>query len=367
MKSYIKTLRLREYVAAFPTEALDVGHFGPHSDSNTKELINSRVVELLMDLSPIVRRSVAPFITSIRQRSFETSDGTVRIADRPEKVPRPRPQAYLYGPPGTGKTTFVENLGKSLGLPVCHLSLADNKKSLFGDDVNSFRSSQEKTEEQLFRAIFNCFVNGGVTNPIIFFDEAGDLIQSLDGGKESNNYGRASLLITLKLFLNAESSLLPIMRGEVKLDMSKATIILAGNYEIKDKALKSRITTITFDALTPDQKARIIDESITQIVTFFRAEYGIREASFIGKLLRKYEQFILQKDIETNPGGRISKQVVSSLASYGLTKYLSRKSTKDTLSEESVQKVISRLFDSRMVSINDQSSDDFDDHYMSQC
>jgi hypothetical protein len=85
------------------------------------------------------------------------------------------PAAFLVGDAGTGKTRFAIELGKALGLYVCHTSLAkqseyeSSRRILFG--ASFFGPAWTNTHKIQLGIIAKCALEAGHLNFIIFFDE----------------------------------------------------------------------------------------------------------------------------------------------------------------------------------------------------
>lgn len=146
---------------------------------------------------------------------------------------------YFYGAPGTGKTRAAILIAETLGVEFEIISLSD---------VESLIGSQEK-RGKLLEALTNGN-NKKSKNMIILLDDADKIIGQKD------EYVLVSLLLTL---LEAETKNFksPYLDG-AEIDISNLGIILAGNTQITDPALRSRLNIIEFDNYTLEKKQEIV-------------------------------------------------------------------------------------------------------------
>ncbi len=225
----------------------------------------------------------------------------------------PEPAAlYLEGPAGTGKTTFVRKLGRALGVHVCEINLSTLPLPMGFEGTSEWITTADKASQALGKVV-DCIRRAGHANPIIFFDEAGDVLgydtQKDDQSAEDMNLQR--ILTTMKSFFSnlSEPILSQALHSNVRLD--RVTFILAGNRPIVDPPLKSRLGTVRFDRLSEGQKVKALvdarmrklrDPSLTDL-------YGDEFIANVKEISDRYLPTLLAEDAKRFPGGRILKKV----------------------------------------------------------
>lgn len=149
--------------------------------------------------------------------------------------------AYFWGPPGTGKTRAAGCIADALKLPLETLSLSKiTPEDLIG------------TEEKpglLLDVMTRAGRNGkeSLNNMVLLLDDADRVL---------NEENRASSFILNLLEPETKSFYSPFLQSNV--DISHLCIILAGNSEIRDDALRSRLQIVKFDGYNADYKKAVV-------------------------------------------------------------------------------------------------------------
>ncbi len=166
-----------------------------------------------------------------------------RISHKAEALNTPKSVLYLQGEPGTGKTHVATQLATLMGANLIELKASDDPASIVGteDSPGSFLEAIAK--------------EGITRNAIIFIDEADRVLNKEDA--------------PLQLFLpllepDAKYFYSPYLRSNI--DISHFCFVLAGNHEIKDAALKSRLAVIEFKGMTKEFKESIVMKMVTKML-----------------------------------------------------------------------------------------------------
>ncbi len=317
-------LRRRELVLlSLPYQPKNVAQYDKMGSAQLRLAIDQKAQELISESTKENQEAIKSFIQEVRDSSvFVHTD---------------RAQAYLYGPPGTGKTHFVHNLAKKLDLPLCELSLKDVKESdLLG---NSFESLTNLTEKDviIIGKLAKCFIDAGVTNPILFFDEAGEAL-SKDGLRK--NSALASLL---KDLLDPERKAIRLKGLGIEIDFSRATVIFAGNHLLEDSALRSRLPSIYFGQLGITEKSASAREAFAKTLTELSDVFLAEDVDQIQVEFERYLDAIVLADLERNPGARIIKGVVRDVLNYIRVQVLNR----EIVDADKIQIIIKDSLDHR--------------------
>ena len=289
----LNLIRRREAVLmAIPLQEKNVAHYGTHVDSEKAALMDAKVKELVATLPERNRMTLKSTIRDIRDSSLPSTNVTNKV------------QMYLYGPHGTGKTVFTKKLAQTLGLPLCEIQLNGNSPT---ELIGNGQFSSDDDDDVVFGKIFLCFIRSGVKNPILFIDEAGDYIN----GAETN-----PMVSKLKLLMEPNALRVPLVGEKIKFDISKATLILAGNSPLVNKELKSRVPQLEFDRLDEEQKQAAAKQAIEQRKEQLNKTLSTEEKEIVFGEVQKLVPFVLAMNEDFKiPGARIVQQVIRDVAS----------------------------------------------------
>lgn len=276
---------------------------------------------------------------------------------------------FLNGPRGTGKTEFVRDLAAAAGFKdVCMIKLGELENSL--DLVGTGNYEGEGPSAKTQGKIVKCFLDAGVVNPIIFFEEASNSIgaeprrsvmnQSM--GELNGAYKKLQFLEIFKtLFEKDPTSATFKLQGlmEGSFDMSRATFILAGNFPLhKDLASGGRVTNVYFGPLSSEQKMNAINDALN--VRLQRLESSDRE-KIKGAFTEELKKFILSKDQNRFiPGARIIKEVVQKtityiLHTYTLEEHILKQYIGRTIATEDKRDLLEKKNDALAIAISKQT------------
>ncbi len=285
-----------------PMKALDVAGFGPNDEMTPK-------VRSLIDQYPEqYRDQLAAFAHRIRENSVSLTQNHDEDAKS-----RHRGQIYLHGPPGIGKSHFVKTLATTLGLPLCHLDFGKIKMNEFlgSYDPYGLSTSAIATDDELFGRLYMCFAKHGVTNPILFFDEFGDMLNSAqeNAGLGSN---KGMDMADLKHLFDPETKFYNIFNGKYKLDISRATFIMTGNVALNDDAFSTRVPSILFNRLTDTIKEQLVDAEMERQLAAVDDDI----AQKLKEIFAAHRPRILELDRQRNPGGRLGPKYINQFANW---------------------------------------------------
>ena len=329
-----KIEKQKEYMRTMPYA---VDNFKPDDDIKTvHEIINlptqvqrvnptevtPKLQHLLSTYSPDNQKALSDFIDKID----DAADAPIQ--DRYIR----KNMAYFYGPPGTGKTKAARDIAAALGVPFFEILVKD------------------KTPEQVFAEIDGFLKTCPVKNPIIFIDEAGDALNppsspsahSPRGSQYSGSHQNRTHSSMAEAFLpftnpNDGKYLSPSIklphpggmgsssRSEVeefeKLsaqgihhDISRLTMIFAGNVPLKDEALAQRVSTITFGKVDIGIRGLIARNMLTEK---FKKQFIDPET--ISKSDLETLNHIVKRDHELYEGVRVIEDVINDYAIYQKT------------------------------------------------
>ncbi|RYF15048.1 MAG: AAA family ATPase, partial [Oxalobacteraceae bacterium] len=245
-------LRRRQGIlVSLPQTIHDLSHQHMGGDPRLCGCITERVRQLIDEYPSSVRPSLEALVAQMRANVF---------VKRPRRV-----QAYLQGAPGTGKTHFVRRLAEVTGAPLYEFSLNSEsmRQELLGPEHSSGFYDSEKSDEQVVGQLAFGLLDTGVFNPILFIDEAGELLTGHGNPTQIYDFARRASLAALKTVLTPDMDTLSLRGlGGLKLDFSRATLILAGNPKLDDPALITRLQQISFAPLEATQKRLIAMETL---------------------------------------------------------------------------------------------------------
>jgi hypothetical protein len=182
--------------------------------------------KLLKGYAPETRRELLRYC--VRHAAASTSRSVRKIA------------AYFVGVPGTGKTRAATLLAQALGVPLKIFSVGD----VTVDDLIGTRDTPGKILEALTDASYN---GEKCKNILMLLDDADRIFLAGDE--------RLAFLLTL-LESETKSFYSPYLGFNV--DISHVGIILAGNFDVKDDALKNRLHVIQFNGFSKAYKKEVV-------------------------------------------------------------------------------------------------------------
>lgn len=332
----LKCLARRQLFLSIPSRVQNVAQYDKNGDSELAKAIDENVERILARYPQRLQEPLSILVQSMRDNS---------IADQGQQV-----QAFLYGPTGTGKTTFVRRLSEALGLPLCIIDLSKlEPQDLLGVDFHDALCNS-KTEEVLGK-IANCFVEAGVLNPIIFFDEAGEYIGDAGAsqGFDLNHMKKQMIQATFKKSVLDPNMLALKLKG-LGIDMPtvRANYLFASNYQITDAAILSRMPQYHFSSLTITEKTAAAEVAFNVKRKSLAHIMKEDEIAAIETLARAYLPFILEEDEKRNPGARTLQEVIKELIGHIRSlKMKEAKTGKSLISEEGLRTFILESFSRR--------------------
>jgi ATP-dependent Lon protease len=298
----LNCLRRREAVLlSLPTKIMNVAQYDKLGDERLEAALQWNIDHLLGRYPEPIREPLSLFVQAVRDNSILKTGKRV--------------QAFLYGPSGTGKTTFVKLLGEATGLPVCYVELSkiEAKHELLGSEQTDPICAMK--DSVLLGKIGNCFVEAGVLNPIIFFDEAGEY---LGESEKSHQYDfdhmkKQMIQSVFKKLLDPNQGLLDLAGLGISFDATRATYVFASNYKLNNAALLSRMPQIHFERLTLAEKESALNVAFAKKMDDLRDVMKESEVEDIRKTASAYLPYLLAEDNKLNPGARIIQEVSDEL------------------------------------------------------
>ena len=150
---------------------------------------------------------------------------------------------YFQGIPGSGKTYAVNNITEVTGAPVSHITLD-------GGTIEEIIGTKYGRPGRLLTALINGSKGEGAnfSNGVLFIDEFDRLLSD----SQHDPSAKALLSFMLKMLDPSNRRFFsPYLNCYVDLP---STIILAGNYEIKDPALANRFQIVKFNGYDEERK-----------------------------------------------------------------------------------------------------------------
>jgi hypothetical protein len=328
---------------SFPTRPRTLVRL-PGDDESTRmrvHAIESAVRELLLEYDYVP--GLKSVVDGIRRDSITSHD--IHISRR---------QIFIHGPPGVGKTHFVRKLSQALGVSlveeglrtVADLDAIDPPRTGIGVAGGKYLfDSPQVTEKHLLTVIPHALVSSGHSNPIIFFDEAGELMAAASsdgkngalrfwGGSENGIVPRLRNILQRNL-RNMDS---PWMKSYgISLDVSYATLVFAGNVLPTDPAILKRLQVLRFPPLTLQKKQEILEKAMRNAARTM-SELGEHAVEFLEKESLSYVNDILEIDkASCDPGAHtlhsVAYEVVGRIAQTLLDNDSARYIRSDVLSE----------------------------------
>ena len=127
---------------------------------------------------------------------------------------------------------------------------------------------------------------------------------------------RQMLQEDFKKLLDPTNRILVLHGLGVSLDISRATMIFAGNFPISNEALLNRVPQIIFRRLDLKEKTDAIQFAFKQTFEEFHDFLPEDEVKAIEEISESYIDFILEEDEERNPGARVAQLVMREFINY---------------------------------------------------
>ncbi len=174
--------------------------------------------------------------------------------------------AYFYGAPGVGKTRAARLIAQVLELPCEVISLGDVIiENLIG--TNDYPGL-------LLEVMGRAKINGqGAKNMIVLFDDADRILL---------NEAEQDLVSFMLTLLEPETKTFYSAYLGVEIDISSLGIILAGNAELTDEALRNRLHIVHFDGYDADYKKTVVWNELfsSMLAPHKTADFCINEEDF---------------------------------------------------------------------------------------
>lgn len=298
----LKCLRRREEVLLrlpTPSQINNVDQSGPTGDALFHEVIEQKMQNLIERYPQDNKHELELLVQKIRDNSIQPKEQANRI------------QAYIHGKIGTGKTEFVRLLGANLGLYVCHLKL----QTLDLEELTGIATRDEHCNidnKKVIGKIAQCFIEAGVLNPIIFFDDVGAYLK--DNFQEGTPKFKLQQGIKDLLKKNRRALHLPGLGTYI--DTSRATFIVESSEkpEPSDKeyaSILNNFDVIEFFDLTRVEKQRAAERAI---VDYLKKHSLILNENVLKNLqlhANKCIEYILDEDAKrNNPGASMIQEVI---------------------------------------------------------
>ncbi len=179
---------------------------------------------------------------------------------------------YFKGAPGTGKTRAAKLLAEFLQVPYQEISLSEISKAKFVG-TREGDGSPGLVANAMIRVGED---KNGFKNFLMLIDEADRILNAQSSDKLSGlpNYMLMYLDPNRKSYYNEFF--------EAYIDTDGIYTVLAGNFDIKDEALKNRLHIITFGTISTACKTKIVwDEYFPQIFSKYKnSKFKLVEADF---------------------------------------------------------------------------------------
>ncbi|RJF92021.1 hypothetical protein D3871_25515 [Noviherbaspirillum saxi] len=167
---------------------------------------------------------------------------------------------------------MVEKIAELLGVLFIKIDMSSTTLAKLQGEQKSGQVKQGKQDlEELVGKLALEIVRSGVSNPLVFFDEA--------------NLNANNMASYMKFLLQA-SPVLNVPSCNIKIPLNRINLIFASNDVVKDAALAQRFPIITFQALTEDQKIAAASEKFSVIIERIKTQHG---DEFAGKVQNVFD------------------------------------------------------------------------------
>jgi ATP-dependent Lon protease len=320
----IHLLYRREALLAIHSLGLkNVFAFGRNSPSEAVAEMQTVVHDLLERYPASYRDALKSFLTKIRINSDINNKAQ-------------RAVGYIWGPPGTGKTRFVNDMANSLNIPLCSLTMKDVQEEFTGGSFDD-TSKIGVDEESFYGKLLMCIMKSGVRNPIIFIDEAGESFKKATD-INTNHFDMSFW----KKFLDPNAVSVKLWTyGKVDFDISRVTIILAGNYE-PDEGLAGKISVLWFDKVSSDVKRNIANVAKEEVLLSMKQHIDEIFYSRVEELMDKMIPYILSTEVDS--GVRTIESIIRNYGNFLLYNIMSGDSVSEEASREFIDKQLHNAF-----------------------
>ncbi|MBX9702762.1 MAG: AAA family ATPase [Silvanigrellaceae bacterium] len=171
-----------------------------------------------------------------------------------------KPSVYFLGGPGTGKTTIAKTFAEiiDIGFVEIHLGQAKELHDLIGESdgrgIHTLLSKYINTKSfSLFTQQIKETINKKgkkYKNMIFFLDEIDKVLNSSD----PSMYQLKTFFLDL---LNPDNKVLKLHDLGIEIDISSCLFILAGNYPLRNEALRNRMQTLYFKPMPLSIRTKI--------------------------------------------------------------------------------------------------------------
>ncbi|KAL3898425.1 MAG: hypothetical protein SGCHY_002746 [Lobulomycetales sp.] len=282
-RSLIHQLGVRQSIfLAIPVEPVNVAHFGENGDVELMKQTSAAVDELVKTFTEEARESIQDFIQVIRMNSMLPD--TVEDEDKAVDTIF-RAQRYFY---------VSLEIGDDRHASLTNVLFGRNPLHQMGNMLENIESPDlEKVPGQ----ILGCMVKHGVTNPLIFIDEAGP---SLNDPRQ--------LQMLLKLF-DPNRKTISVAGGLLDVRIDKVSFILTGNVAISEPALRDRLPTVEFDRAPEIAKAKNFERVWDASVSRMEPVFGQEAAKKIADAAKPFREIVIAADKE-KLGCRSAERVI---------------------------------------------------------
>jgi len=181
--------------------------------------------------------------------------------------------AYFKGEPGVGKTRAAHQMGQALTVPLKKVSLAEI-------DIEDLVGTRDKPGLLLSILCENQGKEKNFKNMLLLMDDADRIL--LADGQQFGRFSSGMLLSFLLTLLEPETKTFYSPFLDLEVDISSLGIILAGNTDITDAALASRLQIIEFSNYESEYKKQIVWEELfpSMLATHKKAKLQLTEQDF---------------------------------------------------------------------------------------
>lgn len=189
-----------------------------------------------------------------------------------------RVQLFIVGDAGVGKSRFVQKLADALELPMLREALRtaedlnDIQPSLFDQQATTWQFTQKEVpDRRILTAIPDALLRAGCTNPVLFFDEAGELMSGKHDADDPMAMMRpeTGTVARLKTVFDPDKKRIDspwMASNNLSVDFGHAIVICAGNKAPQDKALRDRfVRIIHFRPMPKERKRQVAERKIREL------------------------------------------------------------------------------------------------------